>query len=308
MQIWYQGISTTSSPRESERPEANIPEFTLAVNRRVHYNFYHNIQELYSVFLMMEFFEIPQAKTNILFVEKNQSSLLNKIWTEFFNWTTDINSLAKKVRFDNLVLSLSNHDNPMNLFNAQTLPLSEEFRNFVLSTYQIPADYPLNCKAIHIVFLWRKHTVSYSQNPKTLKKSLTRKIYNTEEILKFLRARRPEFNVTTIQIEQLSFKEQLGLVSETDILIGMLGAGLTHALFLPPHAGVIELRPSYWTQTDLYFQAIAKWRGLHYQRWKNRNKFLEGPRYQTYIPPNVILTQVGNVYKRICGTVVQEKL
>jgi len=37
------------------------------------------------------------------------------------------------------------------------------------------------------------------------------------------------------------FLEQLGVIQETDVLIGMHGAGLTHMLFFPDWAAVFEV-------------------------------------------------------------------
>jgi protein O-GlcNAc transferase len=37
------------------------------------------------------------------------------------------------------------------------------------------------------------------------------------------------------------FVEQLSEIQDTDVLIGMHGAGLTHLLFLPDWAAVVEL-------------------------------------------------------------------
>ena len=38
-------------------------------------------------------------------------------------------------------------------------------------------------------------------------------------------------------------EQQLALVQQTDVLVGMHGAGLAHALLLPPHAALVELWP-----------------------------------------------------------------
>ncbi len=40
-----------------------------------------------------------------------------------------------------------------------------------------------------------------------------------------------------------SVEHQLAVVQATDILIGMHGAALAHALLLPPHAALVELWP-----------------------------------------------------------------
>lgn len=40
---------------------------------------------------------------------------------------------------------------------------------------------------------------------------------------------------------KMDFTEQLQIISDTDILIGIHGAGLTHLMFLPDWAVVFEL-------------------------------------------------------------------
>ena len=44
-----------------------------------------------------------------------------------------------------------------------------------------------------------------------------------------------------VYFEQLTFLEQVALMSETSVLLGMHGAGMTNMLFLPPGATVIEM-------------------------------------------------------------------
>lgn len=49
-----------------------------------------------------------------------------------------------------------------------------------------------------------------------------------------------------VQLESLSWREQVGLMGETAILVAPHGAGLANALFLPPAAAVVEiLDPAY---------------------------------------------------------------
>ena len=53
----------------------------------------------------------------------------------------------------------------------------------------------------------------------------------------------PQFNLTAVvgPNHETDFREQLMVMQNTDILIGMHGAGLTHLLFLPDWAAVFEL-------------------------------------------------------------------
>ena len=300
MQIWYKGITTTSCQDTLPEPGMTVPQFTLAVNRRVHYNFYHTIQELYSTFLMMEFFNMSQSQTNVLFVEKYQETPMDLIWKNLFNSTCNITSLPKKTLYNNLILSLSNHDNPMNEFDAPSLPLVEEFRDYILSTYRINGNtYSLRCKNLNIVFVWRNHNITYSET--CLKKSLSRKTRNVPELVRSLRNRFPNFTVRAMQMEILNFQQQLRLMSKTDILVGMIGAGLIHSLFLPPHAGLIELRPYFWRNKDRYFEAVARWRKLKYIMWQNNISVTERSRYRNYFQPAILNNLVGNIAKSICN-------
>ena len=61
-------------------------------------------------------------------------------------------------------------------------------------------------------------------------------------------------------------EKQLEIIVETDILIGMHGAGLTHMLFLPPHTPLVELFPASGSR-PVYFESMARWHGLKFVRW-----------------------------------------
>jgi protein O-GlcNAc transferase len=41
----------------------------------------------------------------------------------------------------------------------------------------------------------------------------------------------------------MSLKEQIEAIHNSDILIGIHGAGMSHALFLPPTSGVVSPSP-----------------------------------------------------------------
>ena len=73
----------------------------------------------------------------------------------------------------------------------------------------------------------------------------TRKVLNEDSLL---RAARTTFPFIDIRLENFDwtahvpFVEQLARIRETDVLIGMHGAGLAHTIFLHPWSSVIEVR------------------------------------------------------------------
>ena len=63
----------------------------------------------------------------------------------------------------------------------------------------------------------------------------------------------------------MTFKQQLEAVAHSCALVGAHGAGMTHLLFLPPDASVLEIRtPSFMRP---HFKAYAHWAGVNYRNW-----------------------------------------
>ncbi|KAH8749002.1 hypothetical protein F5883DRAFT_508988 [Diaporthe sp. PMI_573] len=71
----------------------------------------------------------------------------------------------------------------------------------------------------------------------------TRKIWEFETLLHRVRSYSPEANITVVDFAQLTLRDQVRLASETDVLVGIHGAGLTHSLWLNPTAAVVEFKP-----------------------------------------------------------------
>jgi hypothetical protein len=96
-----------------------------------------------------------------------------------------------------------------------------------------------------------------------------RQIVNEADILHSAR-RLPGLIVDLYDFVNYTFVEQLKILSCTDILVGMHGAALTGQLFMPPHAGVLEL----WSTEQMWrcFEQLAALMNRPYFRWSNLNK------------------------------------
>lgn len=68
-----------------------------------------------------------------------------------------------------------------------------------------------------------------------------RKILNEAELINALNKSKDLFVQKVTYNRNISFKKQLEITRNSDVLIGIHGAGLTHSLFLPDWAAVFEL-------------------------------------------------------------------
>ena len=81
---------------------------------------------------------------------------------------------------------------------------------------------------------------------------------NEQEIADALKAI-DKANVKVVDLAQISFEEQVRLMRNTSVLIGVHGAGLTNLLYLPTQALVVEISTRKNGDPDFYFKNIAQW-------------------------------------------------
>ncbi|XP_041978905.1 EGF domain-specific O-linked N-acetylglucosamine transferase [Aricia agestis] len=99
-----------------------------------------------------------------------------------------------------------------------------------------------------------------------------RVIQNEKEIVDALSAN-PEYEVQRVVYDRsVPFTKQLEITHNTDIFIGMHGAGLTHLLFLPDWAAVFEV---YNCEDPNCYQDLSRLRGLKYVTWEVKTKLTQ---------------------------------
>ncbi|KAK2077117.1 hypothetical protein QBZ16_004751 [Prototheca wickerhamii] len=116
----------------------------------------------------------------------------------------------------------------------------------------------------------RMTVISRRLGPK--RRRLARRIANEDALLAALRSLGPldgrSVEAELVDMGALSLGAQLRLVQQTDLLVGMHGAGLAHALLARPGSALLEL----WPQRDgiwRCYEHFAEWAGLEYGRWAN---------------------------------------
>lgn len=294
--------------------------FTIAVKRYEYANFFHSITDFYNAFLMLKLLRQSAEKTNILLIDGHPPGMLFSVWTTLFKNVIRAKDIKHPILFKDLAWSIIGYNSPVVAIGAKSLlpqlvfslfggwtpfwvysnpfvSFLHEFKKFFLGRYQVKDYKNLNCKNLSVLFIWRRDYVAHVGNPSGL---ITRKIKNEGELLQKVKDLLPSHHVQGVQLDNIAMEKQLRYVTQADIMIGMHGAGLTHTLFLPDHAALIELYPRYWPTTNVHFRCMAKWRNLTYFSWQNTDHIYEKKHYYTYIPPLILLRMVQDAKKSIC--------
>jgi len=276
-------LDTSSAPGPSEVE----PTPHLLVRRFEYANFFHVMTDWYNVFLVRRFLGLPAAR--VVLADGHPATPLDEGWRTLFGDVRRIATFPRAAcRFDTLALTTLGWDSPLLDFDAWTLPLAEDFRRFVLGAHGLPADAPRPAGPLRVTLVLRE---DYRAHAHSEAGRMQRKFANAPALTQALAAM-PGVTVRAAAFEALSVRAQLALALETDVLVGMHGAGLVHALFLPPWAGVVELYPAYQSARLRHFRRLAAWRGLAYRRWRNRDPAREHAGHRTEIPPAVLVDAV----------------
>ncbi|XP_059615447.1 EGF domain-specific O-linked N-acetylglucosamine transferase [Phlebotomus argentipes] len=187
------------------------------------------------------------------FAETFEAFTKNPLW--------DLNTFrGKTVCFKNLMLPLLPrmifglfYNTPI-IQGCEKSGLFRAFSEFVLHRLQIPL-HPRTSAKVRVTFLSRG--------------TKYRRVLNEEELMERLR-QDDRFDVQNVAYgSQMKFREQLEITRNTDVFIGMHGAGLTHLLFLPNWASIFEL---YNCEDPTCYLDLARLRGINYVTWEDAEK------------------------------------
>lgn len=95
-----------------------------------------------------------------------------------------------------------------------------------------------------------------------INRTTTRQIYNINSHVAKLKTTFPDTTFQIIDFSTITLREQFEIISQTDVLIGAMGAGLTHMFFLPGQSTVVEIMAPGAHYTG--FRNLAKLRKLPY--------------------------------------------
>ncbi|XP_050301574.1 EGF domain-specific O-linked N-acetylglucosamine transferase isoform X2 [Anthonomus grandis grandis] len=140
------------------------------------------------------------------------------------------------------------------IYGCQKSGLFHAFSKFLLHRLNIPIN-KRHRKTVRVTLLSRD--------------TKYRRILNEDELLASLKDEKDIEVKRVVYNRNIPFKTQLEITANTDVLIGIHGAGLTHLLFLPDWASVFEL---YNCEDANCYADLSRLRGVHYVTWKDTEK------------------------------------
>ncbi|XP_077583223.1 EGF domain-specific O-linked N-acetylglucosamine transferase [Stigmatopora nigra] len=262
LQSWYAELQTytqlDSNPFHSESCDIVIEKPTVFMKLDAGVNMYHHFCDFVNLYISQHINNSFSSDINIIMWDTSfyeYGDLFSETWKAFSQ--SDIIHLRnydfKRVCFRDAFFSLLPrmryglfYNTPL-ISNCYSEGMFRAFSQHVLHRLNILQNGPIAGR-IRVTLLAR--STEY------------RRITNQDELVNALKTvPQLEVSVHDYKYKNVPFLEQLKITHNSDIFIGIHGAGLTHLLFLPDWAVVFEL---YNCQDDGCYRDLARLRGIRY--------------------------------------------
>ena len=254
---WHHKKLISAATTKKHKCEQTITGTTLFFERIEYANLWHTMNDWFNVHWTLETIGNPSQVT-IVWLDGHAWGHLDDAWGEIFSARTRyVSEFSDHVCFENAVWVPKNTPVWNTDMPSGTCGIMDRFVQRVLTAYGITPSLSED------VVIDRK---DYRAHPRH------RSGTKNDRIIEHLDKMFPSSKV--VQLEAMTFKEQVQLIAHTKRLRGVHGAGLTHLIWLPDGAEVVEwVAPSH--ASVKLFEHIATWRpNIHYSSAKI-------PRHQT---------------------------
>jgi len=273
---------------------------TFVIQRIEAFNLYHTLCEWFNVYMVSKLLHLDASKVDIVFLDHRPKSPLDETWQVLFGTVYFVDKIDFNIVYNTLIWNIIGSNSPLNFHNLQSVPFLEEFRAYFLTSFGLQSKSAFDCNRLNVTIILRRDYMTLLERKENFNGGpVHRKIQNEEDMVTSVQKVFTAARVATVFLERLTMAEQLGVITQTDVLLGMHGAGMTHVLFLPKHAVTIEFFPSYWGVLR-NFKTIANWRGMKYFGWKNKDEHNEYEDFYTRIPPEIVEKYSTAAYRHLC--------
>ncbi|PLB48437.1 hypothetical protein P170DRAFT_456945 [Aspergillus steynii IBT 23096] len=246
--VIYNWVDVQNTTLNSTKP-INETDFTILVKREGSHNLWHSMMELFSMTMTMDVLQMSRAEnetqpfwtpsdaknTQVVLLDDNDDGPYIDLWSLFAEKpTVRLTDLPESSTLENIIVPLAGGSNPLwqgdwEIHPCEDSRLLRTFSRRVLDSYGIGDSAPRQGPEITLTFINRTDT---------------RQLVHDTSYLEEVEAKYPHVKVQSIDFAAIPFKDQLRIIQETDILVGVHGAGLTHGMFLPVRSTMVEILPS----------------------------------------------------------------
>ena len=248
---WHHKKLISAATTTKLKCEQTISGTTLFLERIEYANLWHTMNDWFNVHWTLETIGNPSQVT-IVWLDGHAWGHLDDAWGEIFSARTRyVSEFSDHVCFENAVWVPKNTPVWNTDMPSGTCGIMDRFVQRVLTAYGITPSLSED-----VVIDRKDYTAHPRHRPGT----------KNDRIIEHLDQMFPSSKV--VQLEAMAFKEQVQLIAHTKRLRGVHGAGLTHLIWLPDGAEVVEwVAPSH--ASVKLFEHIATWRpNIHYSSAK----------------------------------------
>lgn len=264
----FQAIPFDGDPLELDRCDIVLDRPTLVIKLDATTNMYHHFCDFINLYLSFHLNRTTFNVENHIVLWDTIPDLSNfaPMWTMFTsNPVLSLKQfIGKRVCFRDVMFPLLPRMIYGMYYNMPLIPgchgsgVFRAFNRHILKHFNLPNSECLSLegRTFRITFISRN--------------TRFRRVLNQHELIDALNEKLSQDKGTRYLVEMVDFShrmpftEQIKTSSASDILVGMHGAGLTHALMQPDYGALFELYNC--LDPDCY-QDLARLRGLHYVTW-----------------------------------------
>lgn len=263
----------------------NDHEWTLLVKREGNQNIWHKLMELWQSMITLDIWQIAidpstqkpylsatAAREVQVVFEDDEDQILDEWWGMLSSKQPLRKSKMGPSCLGNVILPLAGSSSPFWMSHWTDQDCHETFLldAFLRRLYRHIGIQPLR----------------HGQETDTVvtiidRRGNSRKIFGLEKRVEHARMRWPNVKFKTVDFAKLTLKEQVLTIRDTHVLVGVIGAAMTHILWLPEESSVAEIMPP--NSHYAGFRNLAKMRGLHYFTTHGEDIMANGETHEDWV-------------------------
>jgi protein O-GlcNAc transferase len=243
----------------------NDNTYTLLVRREGNDNIWHKLMELWQSVVTLDALQMAVKSSNkawlpsaelpnvqVVFEDNRKDVWDDALWGMVTgSEPLHLQEITDSRCLGNVILPLAGSSSP---FWASHWGARDCSTNFMLD--------PFLARVYEHMGIERRQRLTEETTVTIIDRQKTRRIMDLQKYLPSVQARYPNITIRAVDFASISLREQIVLMRETDVLVGVIGAGMTHSMFLPKESAVAEIFPPKFKYHG--FRNMAKMRGLSY--------------------------------------------